>query len=132
MSLAVVHHMEDLAPAADLPIIDNEQFAVIRLAAEDSGPEFWQDLIDTFVREAEPRFESIQVACDARDLESLGRLSHFLAGSAANLGMLRLATLCRNIEHAVEGERFEAFTFCALSLNREYHRALDALRAELA
>ncbi|WP_446740502.1 Hpt domain-containing protein [Nocardioides sp. T2.26MG-1] len=51
---------------------------------------------------------SIRAATDGRDGPGLRRAAHELAGSAANLGAVRVADLARRIEDAAGGDAVDA------------------------
>jgi HPt (histidine-containing phosphotransfer) domain-containing protein len=119
-------------PDASVEVVDQEQLELLTMAAEEAGPEFWEDIIGTFESEIGPRFGLIEQACASGDATNLRKSIHFIAGSAANLGLSRLSALCRNIENAIDAGRFEDYEACAEAVRWEYDNALEAVRKSLA
>nr|WP_215731856.1 Hpt domain-containing protein [Pseudomonas anatoliensis] len=58
---------------------------------EDSYP----DLLDTFLSDSEIRLHELQKTADAR---VLSEVAHSFKGSASNMGAVRLAALCQELE----------------------------------
>ena len=111
----------ELAP--DTPILDAEQVAMLR----EAGEGLLEDLIATFDEECEPRLDDVTQACGAQDAVALRESIHFIAGSAANIGLLRLAELCRNIEFQIKENRFGAYTETSDTVRTEYAHGLAEL-----
>lgn len=53
-------------------------------------------LLETFLRDSQRRVEALRKARD--DAKSLGRIAHSFKGSSGNLGAVRLAKLCEQLE----------------------------------
>lgn len=115
-------------PPEETPVTDVEQVELLTMAAEEAGQEFWDDLIRTFETEVAPRFSEIRDTAQTKDAQGLRRIAHFVAGSAANMGLLRLSTLCRNIEREIDDQRFKAWEDVMPQVQREYEAALEAIR----
>ncbi|MGF1449469.1 MAG: Hpt domain-containing protein [Opitutales bacterium] len=119
-------------PDESLTSVDAEQVELLNCAAEGMEAEFWEDMLTTFAQEVEPRFALIEQACTSEDAPNLRKYVHFIAGSAANLGLQRLSSFCRNVENALDDGIFTAYADCAPTLRHEYDDALNALRGQLA
>ena len=83
-------------------VLDAALAANLRSLEEEGGREFIVDLVETFLRSSKERIEALRDALAADDPEALGAAAHSLKGSAATLGAMRLARLCREIEVGVE------------------------------
>lgn len=94
---------------AGVSVLDDDQIGVLREAMDDAGPEFFQEIIDTFREECLPRIEQVASTAAAQDNAELRKHIHFIAGSAANTGFLRLAELCRRVEEQIDGKSFKAY-----------------------
>ena len=61
-------------------------------------PDAFESLTTLFASSAIALLETLREAIARGDAEALGRAAHTLKGSAANLGALRLADACRQLE----------------------------------
>ena len=61
-------------------------------------PAFVDELIETYVADAEQQLAALRAAVASRDDEALMRPAHSLKSSSANVGATRLAELARTIE----------------------------------
>ena len=61
------------------------------------GAEF-SGLLRTFVTDSAQRISAIDAALASADVEALRRAAHSFKGSTSNIGTLRMAELCRQIE----------------------------------
>lgn len=57
--------------------------------------EGYLELLDTFLNDSEAR---LRVLHEARDAEKLGATAHSFKGSSSNMGAIRLAELCGELE----------------------------------
>jgi HPt (histidine-containing phosphotransfer) domain-containing protein len=71
--------------------IDREALSVLREVMEEAYPE----LLDTFLADSESRLVELRKAVDAK---ALSEVAHSFKGSASNMGALRLAELCQELE----------------------------------
>lgn len=88
-------------------------------------------LINAYLEEA-PRFlEGLKDAVEARNLPEMRTSAHALKSCSLNLGAMRLAKVCQEIETAVaHGNETEAFQ-AASRIGIECFEAEQALRSEL-
>lgn len=79
------------------PAIDREAYD--RLLEITGGDlDFLDDLVETYLADAEAQLEAMRSAAAADDAETLVRPVHTLKSSSANVGALALADLCRSLE----------------------------------
>jgi HPt (histidine-containing phosphotransfer) domain-containing protein len=71
--------------------IDREALSVLREVMEEGYPE----LLDTFLADSESRLVDLRKAVDAK---ALSEVAHSFKGSASNMGAVRLAALCQELE----------------------------------
>ncbi|VVQ26695.1 Hpt domain-containing protein [Pseudomonas fluorescens] len=71
--------------------IDREALSVLREVMEEGYPE----LLDTFLTDSESRLVVLQKTADAK---VLSEVAHSFKGSASNMGAVRLAALCQELE----------------------------------
>ena len=77
--------------------VDREVLDALREVMEDSYP----DLLDTFLTDSESRLHQLQKTADAK---VLAEVAHSFKGSASNMGAVRLATLCQELEADAKGK----------------------------
>lgn len=71
--------------------VDREALSLLREVMEDGYPE----LLDTFLADSESRLHELQKTADAK---VLSEVAHSFKGSASNMGAVRLAALCHELE----------------------------------
>jgi len=71
--------------------VDRDALNALREVMEDGYPE----LLDTFLTDSESRLVELR---DAADPKALSEVAHSFKGSASNMGAVRLAELCRQLE----------------------------------
>jgi HPt (histidine-containing phosphotransfer) domain-containing protein len=71
--------------------LDRDVLSTLKEVMEDGYPE----LLDTFLNDSEAR---LRVLLEARDAEQLSATAHSFKGSSSNMGAIRLAELCGELE----------------------------------
>ncbi|WP_339453657.1 Hpt domain-containing protein [Pseudomonas sp. EA_5y_Pfl2_R50] len=71
--------------------VDREVLDALRDVMEEAYP----DLLDTFLNDSESRLHALQMTADA---SALSEVAHSFKGSASNMGAVRLAELCQELE----------------------------------
>ncbi len=99
-------------------VLDPERLSLLRGLGPDDGRGLLGTVAEAFTTSTPVLLTTIRTATDGRDAAALRRAAHELAGSAANLGAVRVADLARRIEHAADGSTDVAI--------------VDRLEAELA
>ncbi|KAJ1649254.1 Phosphorelay intermediate protein [Dispira simplex] len=61
--------------------------------------EFIKSLVDTFHDQAISTFADMDTKLKVKDLEALSRLGHFLKGSSASVGLLKVPITCGHIQN---------------------------------
>jgi HPt (histidine-containing phosphotransfer) domain-containing protein len=73
-----------------------------RLQAAQENPHFIAQLVKLFFENAPRRLAKLREALDARDVATVGLVSHTLRSNAAMLGALRMAGLCERVESTAD------------------------------
>ncbi|MBI5302564.1 MAG: PAS domain S-box protein [Chloroflexi bacterium] len=89
------------------------------------------ELVNLFQVNAPSLIEAIRQAASNHDADAMRRAAHTLKSASANLGAHVLADVCKEIEEAVRSGKQNGADPTA-RVEREYARALDALRAYTA
>lgn len=95
-------------------------------------PEFVDELIQTYLDDAEVQLEALRAAADAGSAEELVRPAHSLKGNSATVGAERLVDLCRELEADARGGAVERARERVAAAAAEFERVrteLAALRA---
>ncbi len=87
----------------DMPHLDAETLVVLKEVMEDE----FQSLVDTFLSDAAMRLTDLRAAYNTQNTDSLRRAAHSFKGSSGNVGALRLAELCLQIEQTARSESLE-------------------------
>jgi signal transduction histidine kinase/ligand-binding sensor domain-containing protein/CheY-like chemotaxis protein/HPt (histidine-containing phosphotransfer) domain-containing protein len=97
-----------------------------------TGREVVRPFIDDFLLEAPRRVAAIHRAVADGDSDALVFIAHSLKGTSAQLGAVRLASLCQELEGLGRSETFESPQLVAAltALELELERVAPALRAQ--
>lgn len=88
-------------------------------------PDLIVELIDLYLDDAPKQLSAMKDSISRADRIALQRAAHTLKGSSANLGVNRIAALCREIEQTDFGASFRA----ARDLTNRLERAFARVRA---
>ena len=106
--------------------LDHTAIATLKEVMEDD----FQLLIDTFVNDSKERLQVLAAALAAGDAEEVRRSAHGLKGSSSNVGALRLAEICFQLEEAGRENRLDGMAEMLADAEAEYqivHEQLEAL-----
>ncbi|KAL7909959.1 putative histidine phosphotransferase HPT1p [Trichoderma velutinum] len=87
--------------------IDLTTFKQILEMDEPGDNEFSSSIVFGFFEQAEETFESMDTALSAKDLEKLSELGHFLKGSSATLGLIKVRDGCEKIQRYGKQENLD-------------------------
>ncbi|MFZ3280140.1 Hpt domain-containing protein [Pseudomonas sp.] len=93
--------------------IDREALSVLREVMEDGYPE----LLDTFLADSESRLDELRNTADAK---ALSEVAHSFKGSASNMGAVRLAALCQELESDAKDKSPEDITRLVAAIRGEF------------
>lgn len=82
-------------------VVDWSIFSQILLMDEDENlRDFSKSIVENYFEQAESTFADMDAALDKQDYDKLMRLGHFLKGSSASLGLIKVQSTCEEIQHA--------------------------------
>lgn len=115
-----------------LPIVDRERLDML-LAIDDGndGRRLIREIFDIFKSEGLEKLERLDSICQNNELAELRSSVHFVAGSAGNLGLMRLNGFLRALEEAIEGGQFSVGENSADVIRAAFDSACAAFEAEL-
>ncbi|KAK4061593.1 uncharacterized protein Triagg1_10222 [Trichoderma aggressivum f. europaeum] len=87
--------------------IDLTTFKQILEMDEPGDNEFSSSIVFGFFEQAEETFESMDTALSDKDLEKLSELGHFLKGSSATLGLIKVRDGCEKIQRYGKQENLD-------------------------
>ncbi len=88
-------------------------------------------LLETFLSESVTQRQAVQDGWQTEDMEQLHRRAHALKGSCANVGAVRCAELCHDIEQAARSGVSENIPAILEFLDVELHAVQQALSLRL-
>ena len=114
-----------------ISVLDSRQLNMLVSVAGDNAAELLQDLIKVYIEENTPYVEGLRPAIDAGDFFLAARRAHFIAGSSANMGGLRLSHLCVALE--MEASRADAAHLLEMTakIEEEFKSTIISIRKEI-
>jgi two-component system sensor histidine kinase/response regulator len=122
--------VEDQLAEDYLDILDQNALDNIRQLQTDTDSNLLKELIDLFLSESPKLINTIEQAIQTKDAKAIQFAAHRLKGSSAYLGVIRVCSLCSEIEEQSRDNRLEDLSNTILLLGTEYHRGLLALNHE--
>ena len=115
-------------PEPDAPVIDQNRLSTLRGLGGSDGRSLLVTLTDAFMTRSPVLLASMRRMLDTGDSAGLRSAAHELAGSAANIGAVRVADLARRVEVGGQPAALELLD----RLGPELERAGRSLRHDLA
>lgn len=117
----------------EVPAIDEEQIEMFLMTDEDEDEtQVVRELFELFMKESDSRLPMLREHCADNNQPGVRKILHFIAGSAANIGLLRLSTYYRAIEYAIEGGSVGPFDAeSAERIIQHYEQGCEDYRAKL-
>ncbi len=104
--------------------LDRSTFEELR---QMSGPDFIDELVDTYLEDAPRLVQEMEAALEAKDAEAFRRAAHSLKSNSATFGAMRLSNLAKELEKLAKENKLEA----AARLLPGVQPALDSVAEEL-
>lgn len=109
------------------PLVDREHLDMLFTLDEDENSSaFAQELLALYRTEALEKLAGLERICRDRDAVALKKLVHFIAGSAGNLGLIRVSVFCRGIEEAIREGVLQDYEACAKLIPYEFELSCQA------
>ncbi|KAI5862369.1 histidine-phosphotransfer domain, HPT domain-containing protein [Durotheca rogersii] len=87
-------NLPDLGDAIDIVTFSQ----ILEMDDSEDDREFSKSIVYGFFEQAEETFEKMDTALEARNLDELYRLGHFLKGSSATLGLTKVKDSCEKVQ----------------------------------
>jgi len=115
--------------ATDTPPLDLTALESFRQARGDNADATIAELIDCYLADAPPSFQTIREAIANGNSAEFGRSAHSLKASSAFLGAVKLGELFQSLENAAQRSSLEQSAIVFAQVESEYQRVESALRA---
>lgn len=92
-----------LANSYDTGSIDRSVFDQILEMDDDEERDFSRTIVFGFMEQAEQSFKDMEDSLKSKDLNKLSSLGHFLKGSSATLGLVKVQDYCEKIQNLGSG-----------------------------
>lgn len=79
------------------------------IAMDEDEEGFSHGLVVTFVQQVVETFDEIEQNLKSKDLDKLSALGHYLKGSAAALGLVKISSQCERIQNYGHRDNFDDF-----------------------
>lgn len=117
--------------SAAVPPVDFSVLEEFQTMMGDDGDEIVQELVAIFLEDTPDLLAKMRQGAEARDVEQIWRTAHTLKSSSANLGVMELSSLCREIEMLGKAGMLEESIEKSAHIETEYARAKQALNTLL-
>lgn len=115
----------------ELPVMDREQIDMLLMGdEEDTDTSLARELFLLFAAESAAKLEALPEVCARGDVQALSNMVHFVAGSAGNLGLARMAAFYRGIERAIDEGALTDIAACEPPIRQEFECGLEAFRSD--
>ena len=105
------------------PVLDTRTLDALISA----GDGFFRDLLDTYCSTWSADRNQVSVAVGVKDLDSVRKAAHRMKSSSGNVGAVRLAQRCQEIEKAARESDWNVVVRVNDALDTEYQTAMNAL-----
>lgn len=117
---------------SSLPTIDREQLEMLLMADEgEDATALVREIYGLFRKESDEKLAQLDAICEGKKLLQLRNAVHFVAGSAGNLGMVRLHAYLRAIEEGIDLQRITEPCALVATIRSEYANSCEAFEQEL-
>jgi HPt (histidine-containing phosphotransfer) domain-containing protein len=113
--------------ATELPVLDVSVMAAIRSLGGPDEPDVYAEVVLLFLVDVPIHLSALAAAIAAADCELVSQIAHRLRGSTLEMGVVRMAPLCAEIEDAARGGSLRHAAAQAEDLAREFAAARAAM-----
>lgn len=112
-----------MADSIDLDVVES-----LKELGGEEDPGLFAELVDVFLADTPARIEAIAQAVAGNDAHGLAGAAHGLKSSAANMGAVGLATLCKQLEAAGRSRTMTGLDALVTRARQEFAAAGQILR----
>lgn len=126
-ALLLTHRLMIPVFAPDSSILDVSVMAAIRSLGAPDEPDVYAQVVRLFLVDVPINLSALGAAIAAADSDAVWRIAHRLRGSTLEMGVVRMAPLCAEIENAARAGSLDQAAARADSLDREFAAARAAM-----
>jgi two-component system, sensor histidine kinase and response regulator len=126
-ALPMPHAEAAQATSTSVAAIDENVLRGIARLVPSGGDQLVQQLVKTYLREAESSLSQLEEGLSARDAPAISRISHALKSSSSNVGARALNDHFRKMESKARDSDMESVTSIMASVRDEWPRVKSAL-----
>jgi len=117
----------------DLPLLDDDQMEMLISTGDSMAADLIEELLGLYTDESGKLVQSVSQANVESDPKIVSREAHAIAGSSANLGVLRISKITKALELSIVSDGFtsEVLALCA-GLPAVYEESVKAVKAQIA
>jgi len=91
---------ERLAELESTGLIEMQPFQqILEMDDDEEDRDFSRSIVFDFFDQAEHTFSQMETSLKKKDLDNLSKLGHFLKGSSATIGLIKVRDACEKIQH---------------------------------
>jgi HPt (histidine-containing phosphotransfer) domain-containing protein len=113
--------------ALEIPSFDPAVLGALRELQANSGADLVSELVEVFLADAPDRIAELLAALEPVDVAGLAHAAHALKGSAATLGVRRLAGLCAALEKQARDGIAEGAGAAVSEIEKEFENVRQVL-----
>ena len=121
----------DAWSAASGPSIDHSVLDGLRDLQGEGEPDILSELIELFLADVPPQLVALREAVQSGDILSVERTAHTLKGSSGNMGVVRMAAICAELEEIGRSETLAGAPVWISRLEEEFERVSVAFEESL-
>jgi two-component system, sensor histidine kinase and response regulator len=122
----------DAIPADDAEPLAHSVLEGLRELQQEGEPDILSELIALFLEDTLLQFVALRETLKNEDAQSVERIAHTLKGSCGNMGALRMATLCAELQEVGSYGDLALALGLLDQLEAEFERVRTALAAILS
>ncbi len=112
--------------------LDRSVLAGLRELQEEGEPDILEELIGLFLTDVPPQLSALREAVEAGDAQSVERIAHTLKSSCGNMGAVRMAALCTELEGIGRSKDLAAVPVRISRLEEGFERVRAVFEVELS
>jgi HPt (histidine-containing phosphotransfer) domain-containing protein len=112
-------------------VINDAALEAIRALDPNGGDEILQRIINLYIDNANTLLQTLEQAMASGKIDDIRSSSHTLKSSSNQVGAIRLAELCREVENEARNQRYDASGKLLSSIQHEFSNARVVLETYL-
>ena len=116
---------------SDMDVLDQRMLDNIRALQQDGAPDMLRKVIEIYFDSADQLVKELGEGVNNSDAEQIRKAAHTLKSSSANVGAVKLAAICKELELMARNNSLGNVKDSFGQIIPEYKRAVDALKKEI-